>query len=140
VWRFVDHPSHHPPAGYGVTPGLDHARDPLRLGGHLLPRGGGPPGVTREALEQRYDGAESLLGGGAVALVGGERGARDERVRDGGEAGRGGVVGRVLRPADETLGVVGRVEEPAAAVGEAVEGAVEQRGRVVEPLLVAGDL
>ena len=63
-----------------------------------------------------------------------------ERRAHRGKARRGRAVGRVLRPADEPLGVVGSVEEATVAVAEVREGDVEKSAGDVQPASLAGHL
>ena len=61
---------------------------------------------------------------------------RDQRAR----ARRRGVVGRILRPAHQLLGVVGGVEEPTVAVAEVRQRDVEQLAGRRQPARVGGRL
>ena len=50
------------------------------------------------------------------------------------------AIGRILRPTDQPLRVVGGVEEPAVAVAEVRDGDVDQVLGRVQPASLTGDL
>ena len=84
----------------------------------------------RVAAEERRRPSQRALGGVAVAPLAGQRGEPQQDGRRHRAAGRRRVVLDVLRPGDERLVVVGRVEEAAGRVGEVLEDRVgERRGR-----------
>ena len=87
---------------------------------------------------QRRDGGQRALGGDAQVVAPGHGRAGQHRAGCGGQPGRDSVVGRVLRPAHQLLGVVGGVEQAAGAVAEVREHDVEQRLGVAQPLGVPG--
>ncbi len=69
----------------------------------------------------------------------GQRGVAEQRPRGGEGTRRGSVVGRIGRPVQQRLAVVGGVEEPSLAVTEPAERGADEPAGQVDPAGLAGD-
>ena len=97
------------------------------------------PGEARRPLGDHGDGRDGGLGGVAVPAGPGDRGVLGEGVHHRRQPGRVGVVGRVARPGDQRLGVVGGVVEAAVGGARSASSAASRTvAGALEPDRVAG--
>jgi len=93
-----------------------------RAGGDGLAGRRRPAGETGEPADHFGHRRQRSFGGVTVVGPSGEGRMRDQCPGHRGRSGGGRVVGRILWPADEPLGVVGGVVEATVAVGEVGQG------------------
>ncbi len=110
-----------------------------RSGHHRLGCSHRPAGEARRPFDQRREAAECSFGRFAVRPFAGYRGEGDQGMQQRGRTRGVRVVRRILGADDESLGVVGGVEEPALTVGEVVKSAIQDTAGAAEPNGVAGD-
>jgi AcrR family transcriptional regulator len=123
--------------GEGVVDRPDNG-DLARPVEHRLGHGEPPADEAGRPCGQRPDHAERAFRGGAVRLGTGVGGVRQQCAGRGGPAGGNRVVRRVLRAADQHLGVVGGVVQRAVGCAEVLQHAVQQQPGEVQPDALAG--